>query len=149
MKIIITEHFKEKLEERYNDNSGDTLEKIVARFQEIQNDIRKKKYFYSIREDHQPNWDIVYKLYDMDVCYVYSKKWTCFFLITFWSRVSHMTSIFKEMLKSPNMDISQIQEKLETQKKCIPQFAEKSVFKKNIKNKKTKLKAQKIKRAKY
>lgn len=41
------------------------------------------------------------------------------------------------------MDISQIQEKLETQKKCIPQFAEKSVFKKNIKNKKTKLKAQK------
>jgi len=55
MKIVVTEHFKERVEERYNGNSGDTLKKIVDRFKEIQNDIRKKKYFYSIREDCKEN----------------------------------------------------------------------------------------------
>ena len=143
MKIRVTNHFKERVEERYKRNWWDTLEKIIERFKEIQRDISKKKHFYSMREDVKENWDIVLKVYDMDVCYVYTKKLDTFHLITFGNRKTHMTSIFQEMLKSPNMTKSQIEEKLESQKKSIPQFAEKSVFKKKQVFQKTKLKAQK------
>lgn len=107
MRITITDHFKERVKERYDTNKDNPLWQVVDRFKVIQNNLRKKKKFYKIIKCKSNKWGIIFKLYDRDIVYYYAKFSGQFVLITFWRRISDNWRILKEAFN----EICKIQEK--------------------------------------
>ena len=99
MAIYVTEHFKKRVEERYDTERDDKQGYIVNRFKEAQKSISRKKWFYKIKKVKRENGKMVYKMYDSDFIYIYSKSKWDYRLITFGIRGCQISRDFMNNLK--------------------------------------------------